>query len=519
MSSPLIQNIENLQNILNTINELPEASSGVELPALTNPGSAQDLLTGRELINGEGNIITGTMPIVEQATPNIEIDSNGLITASAIQSEGYVIEGTKSSTNQLAVQEEQTIIPGISDIVIDSGKYLTGVQTIKGDSNLVADNIKKSVSIFGVTGTKGELDFEVVGGTTAPANPKENMIWIETDVPITNWTISAYEPYQDKVDIYTSDGLTTGYYINSSGALASYSSWNVTKKLPLPENTKSVYIPSKELTTSNVAYAFYDENDNFISATLRVNDTFKYTVPDNAKSMRASIGSTDQKHIFAQVFNAIDGDIWISIDSATTNRSLTLDLETERLDVCLLSAKQYISGVWKKKTTKIYRNGIWIPCVTRIYDAGNSLYSVRPGAMRPSDSYTAPAEDPTITFNSSNFVVSNSGSSSAGSSGVSIIDNVIDLTDASTLYIEGDFKPPSTSYKTYPICCVWSRFGTYAIDNRQVGVSPCSATGASTTTTVKLPVENLRGRYYIGFTLYAQANTTCSATIRQIYYD
>ena len=201
MSSPLIQNIENLQNILNKINELPDATSGVELPALTNPGSAQDLLAEKELIDSEGNIITGTMPIVEQAVPNIEIDSNGLITASAAQSEGYVIEGTKSSTNQLAVQEEQTIIPGISDVVIDSGKYLTGAQTLKGDSNLVADNIKKGVSIFGVTGTKGELDFEVVGSTTEPSNPKENMIWIETDTPITNWKISPQEPYRDKVDI------------------------------------------------------------------------------------------------------------------------------------------------------------------------------------------------------------------------------------------------------------------------------------------------------------------------------
>ena len=230
------------------------------------------------------------------------------------------------------------------------------------------------------------------------------------------------------------------------------------------------------------------------------------------------MGSTDQKHIFAQIYNAVEGDIWISIDS-TTNRPLTLDLETERLDVYLLSAKQYISGVWTKKTTKIRRDGQWIPCVTRIYDAGETLYSVRSGAMRPNSSFTSPAEDPTIKFNSSNFVVTSTGSSSAGSCGISIMDTTIDLTDADTLYIEGDFTPPSTTYKTYPICCVWARFGTYANDNRPVGVSPCSTTGAATTKTVELSVKSLRGMYYIGFTLYAQANTTCSAKIRRIYYD
>lgn len=37
-------------------------SEGVELPALTNPGTAGDLLEGKELIDGNGNIVTGTIP-------------------------------------------------------------------------------------------------------------------------------------------------------------------------------------------------------------------------------------------------------------------------------------------------------------------------------------------------------------------------------------------------------------------------------------------------------------------------
>ena len=48
---------------------------------------------------------------------------------------------------------EATIIPSTSDQIIDAGQYLTGVQTIKGDKNLIADSIKKGVSIFGVEGT------------------------------------------------------------------------------------------------------------------------------------------------------------------------------------------------------------------------------------------------------------------------------------------------------------------------------------------------------------------------------
>jgi hypothetical protein len=39
-----------------------------------------------------------------------------------------------------------------------------------------------------------ELNFEVVGGTTKPTNPKENTIWVNTDTEITGWHFSATQP-------------------------------------------------------------------------------------------------------------------------------------------------------------------------------------------------------------------------------------------------------------------------------------------------------------------------------------
>ena len=88
-----------------------------------------------------------------QATPSITVSGAGLITAKSTQSAGYVSSGTKSATKQLTTQGAQTITPGTSNKTIASGRYLTGTQTIKGDANLVAANIKKGVSIFGVAGT------------------------------------------------------------------------------------------------------------------------------------------------------------------------------------------------------------------------------------------------------------------------------------------------------------------------------------------------------------------------------
>ena len=100
--------------------------------------------------------------------PTISVNSSGLITASVsgtqnvtpTVSAGYVSSGTAgtitvsgSATKQLITQEAQIITPGASMQTISSGRYLTGTQIIRGDSNLVAGNIKSGVDIFGVTGT------------------------------------------------------------------------------------------------------------------------------------------------------------------------------------------------------------------------------------------------------------------------------------------------------------------------------------------------------------------------------
>lgn len=173
-----------LLNQLKTILEGKAAGGGgVTLPELSNPGDASKLLQGYELIGQDGQVVTGEIPgkgasnlttsgktvtvpagyypeqvskdveTSEQATPSITVSSGGLITASASQSAGYVAAGSKSATKQLTAQAAQTITPGATDKTIAAGRYLTGVQTIKGDANLMAKNIARGVTIFGVTGT------------------------------------------------------------------------------------------------------------------------------------------------------------------------------------------------------------------------------------------------------------------------------------------------------------------------------------------------------------------------------
>ena len=166
-NTTLQSNNTNLQAILNTINELPNAggSDPVLQDKTVTPTTSKQEVTADSNYDGLNKVTVNAMPTATQATPTISINSStGLITATATQTAGYVAAGTKSATKQLTVQAAQTITPGTSNKTIASGKYLTGTQTIKGDSNLVAGNIKSGVSIFGVagayTGGGGDTDAE-----------------------------------------------------------------------------------------------------------------------------------------------------------------------------------------------------------------------------------------------------------------------------------------------------------------------------------------------------------------------
>lgn len=139
----------------------------IGVPDLSNPGAADDLRSGKQLVGADGSIVTGNLPEVTQATPTISVSSGGLITASATQSGGIVEGGTKSTTQQLTTEEMQIVTPGTESISIGAaGSYMLGEIYILGDENLVPENIAEGVSIFGVQGThSGGGTFQTCAGT------------------------------------------------------------------------------------------------------------------------------------------------------------------------------------------------------------------------------------------------------------------------------------------------------------------------------------------------------------------
>lgn len=181
------------------------------------PSTSQQTITPDNGYDGLSSVTVEAMPTAALGTPTISVDSAGKITATVQQaSAGYVEAGSKSATKQLTTKGAATITPGTSDQTIASGTYLTGAQTVKGDANLVAGNIKSGVSIFGVAGSFAGSD----GGGSSDNNCEAYHITSASSTLNfkTSGTVKVWG-YGSKTSTYTTTVYAfvgDGYYAGSS---------------------------------------------------------------------------------------------------------------------------------------------------------------------------------------------------------------------------------------------------------------------------------------------------------------
>ena len=104
--------------------------------------------------------------ITYQNVPKVNIPKSGSGTAEFVDTTDATLDnGSKmldgvtayangvKFTGSIQSKSAQTYTPTTSDQTIASGQYLAEAQTVKGDANLTAGNIKSGVSIFGVAGS------------------------------------------------------------------------------------------------------------------------------------------------------------------------------------------------------------------------------------------------------------------------------------------------------------------------------------------------------------------------------
>lgn len=116
--------------------------------------------------------LSGTSATVSTGTNTLTLTKTGVTTTPTVTA-GYISSATTSTatvtlTASVTTKAAATITPGTSNQTIASGTYLTGTQTIAGDADLVAGNIKNGVSIFGVTGNLAFITYYT--GTSDPSS-------------------------------------------------------------------------------------------------------------------------------------------------------------------------------------------------------------------------------------------------------------------------------------------------------------------------------------------------------------
>ena len=266
-NSALQSNNTDLQAILNIVNELPEA--------------------------------------VEQATPIINVNSSGLITATA---------GTKSSTHQLAFQAAKTITPTTANqIAVSSGYYTGGAVTVKGDSNLVAGNIKSGVSIFGVNG-----NYAGSGGDTSI---EDGLVTRQ----ITSYTNNRITRVGDNA-FYACSKLTTAIFpeVTAIGISAFCNCWNLTT-ISFPKVThinSNAFYSCSSLTTVSFPESSNIGNSAFyacskLTTAIFPKATYIYSYAFYKCSKLTTVSFPEVKFIYSTAFNSCDALTTVSFPKAT----------------------------------------------------------------------------------------------------------------------------------------------------------------------------------------------------------
>lgn len=122
-------------------NEIAAIETGIQLPSLTTPGTAADLLIGKQLIDGDGNIVDGTRvektPVFEDVSATYAQSGNYYVYTITVSQEVDTFLGLGAYTANsfgFAYPSMAGGDSGIKIIEILSGGWIACTVTVSGNT-------------------------------------------------------------------------------------------------------------------------------------------------------------------------------------------------------------------------------------------------------------------------------------------------------------------------------------------------------------------------------------------------
>lgn len=256
--SSAVAEVQQQSTIINRIKEALQdktAGGGVELPSLTSPGAAEDLVQGKQLIDGDGNVVDGTLvvPTLADLTAGTSAVAGDLISGETAYSNGQLITGTYVPPTVADLTADATavsadIISGKTAYV--NGEKITGSHVCTTVADLTADADATAGDI--ASGKTAYVDGVKVTGTgqLKAGEPYAELVDLPRNITVTlnigNYTdvfiiipISAYDDGCEDVCYHVkSDGTSTkveggypsfnGTFSISNGVLSMKQTWTST---------------------------------------------------------------------------------------------------------------------------------------------------------------------------------------------------------------------------------------------------------------------------------------------------